>query len=158
MLSEDERRAIEAEVATSHDRRAACVEALRTVQRIRGYVSDETLRDVAGLLEMTADELDGVATFFSLIFRKPVGRHVLKVCDSVVCWVMGGESLMSYLERKLGLEQGGTTADGRYTLLPICCLGDCSNAPAMMIDDTLVRRLTPELIDKLVPTDVPVRG
>jgi len=153
MLTDDEKREIEAEVAGSHDRRAACIGALKIVQAHRGWVPDEALRDVAALLDMTPDELEGVATFYSLIFRHPVGKRVLKVCDSVVCWALGGQSLMQHLEQRLGIKAGGTTADGRFTLLPICCLGDCDHAPVMMVNDTLVRNLTPELLDQMLTAD-----
>ena len=74
------------------------------MQRHRGWVSDEALRDVAALLGMTADELDGVATFYNLIFRKPVGRHVILVCDSVSCWIMGYDAVArARSEQRLGI-------------------------------------------------------
>ena len=86
---------------------------------------------------MTPDELDGVATFYNLIFRKPVGRHVIMLCDSVSCWIMGYERLRAQPDDAAGHRLGETTADGRFTLLPIVCLGACDHAPAMMIDDDL---------------------
>ncbi len=153
MLSEAEKAEIQAEIAGSYDARAACIGALKIVQAHQGYVSDEALREVAALLEMTPEELDGVATFYSLIFRRPVGKHILKVCDSITCWIMGGETVMQYLEKRLGIRAGETTPDGRFTLLPICCLGDCDHAPAMMLDDTLIGNLTPELLDKIIATN-----
>jgi NADH-quinone oxidoreductase subunit E len=150
VLTEQERQAIEEEIARSYDRQAACIGALSILQYGRGWISDEAIADLADLLGMTRDELDGVATFYSLVFRRPVGRHVLKVCDGAVCWMLGGQSLLEHLEQKLGVERGGTTADGRFTLLPICCLGDCDHAPVMMVDDQLVRNLTPEMLDRLI--------
>ena len=117
----------------AHNRRLAQI-----VQRRRGWVSDETLRDAAGVLGMTAEELEAVATFYSLIFRRPVGRHVILICDSVSCWVMGYENLRDALLKQLGVEQlGQTSADDRFTLLPVPCLGACDRAPAMMIDEDL---------------------
>jgi len=153
MLTADEKTEIESELKASLDRRGACISALRTVQSHRGYISDETLREVAGFLAMTPDELEGVATFYNLIFRRPVGRRVLKVCDGVVCWMLGSESLLHHLEHRLGVKAGETTADGRFTLLPICCLGDCDHAPVMMVNDTLIRDLTPELLDRVLADD-----
>jgi len=102
------------------------------------------------MLGMTPDELDAVATFYNLIYRHPVGKHVVKVCDGAVCWILGSQNLMEYLEQKLGIKSGETTADGMVTLLPICCVGDCDHAPVMMVDDALVRDLTPERIDQLI--------
>jgi NADH-quinone oxidoreductase subunit E len=137
-------------VAIYAQKRAASIEALKVVQQHRGWVSDEALDEVAELLEMTPDELDGVATFYNLIFRKPVGRHVILVCDSVSCWIMGYDNLRDHLKSRLGIDLGETTADGRFTLLPSVCLGACDHAPVMMIDDDLHLDLTPERIDQIL--------
>jgi NADH-quinone oxidoreductase subunit E len=137
-------------VAIYPQKRAACIEALKVVQQHRGWVSDEALDEVAELLEMTPDELDGVATFYNLIFRKPVGRHVILICDSVSCWIMGYDNLRGHLRSRLGIDLGETTADGRFTLLPSVCLGACDRAPVMMVDDDLHLDLTPERIDQIL--------
>jgi NADH-quinone oxidoreductase subunit E len=155
MLSDGERADIEGEVAKSFTRRAACIRALKIVQAHRGYVSDEAIRDLAPVLGMSPDDLDGVATFYNLIFRNPVGRKVLKVCDSVVCWELGGDSLMGYLSQRLGIKPGETTPDGEFTLLPICCLGDCDHAPVMMVNDVHLRNVTRELLDRILSGEVP---
>ncbi len=143
-LSAEERREIEAEFPRYPTRRAVCIDAMKIVQRHRGWISDESLEDIAQLLEMSLDELDGVATFYNLLFRKPVGRHVVLLCDSVSCWIMGYDRLRERLCSKLGARLGETTADGRFTLLPIVCLGACDHAPAMMVDEDLHRDLDPE--------------
>jgi NADH-quinone oxidoreductase subunit E len=150
MLSDAEKKEIKTELAHAYDRDSVCVEVLKVVQAHRGWVSDEALRDVAELLQMTPDELEGVATFYSQIFRQPVGRHVLKVCDSISCWVMGGSTLMGHISQRLGIAVGETTADKKFTLLPICCLGACDSAPALMLDDTLVRNITIALVEQLL--------
>jgi NADH-quinone oxidoreductase subunit E len=149
MLTEEEKKEIMAELRHYEHRQAACVEALRIVQRHRGWVSDE-IGEVAGLLDMTPEELDGIATFYSLIFRSPVGRHVILVCDSVSCWVMGYEGILGHLTSRLGIGLGETTADGLFTLLSVACLGVCDHAPAMMIGDRLYADLTPEKIDGIL--------
>ena len=135
MLSEIERHEIEEELAHYDHKRAACIEALKIVQRHRGWVSDEALEDLASVLDMSVDELDDVATFYNLIFRKPVGRHVILVCDSISCWVMGFPKVLDGLIERLGIKVGETMPDGRFTLLPNVCMGDCDHAPVMMIDD-----------------------
>jgi NADH-quinone oxidoreductase subunit E len=150
MLTEAEKKEIEAEARHYDYKRAACVDALKVVQRPRGWVSDESLRDVAEYLEMTPDELDNVATFYNLIFRKPVGKHVILVCDSVSCWIMGYERVRQRLSERLGIGFGETTADERFTLLPIVCLGACDHAPAIMIDDDLCRDVDPEKLDAIL--------
>ena len=116
-------------------KRAAGLDALKVVQKRFGYVSDPHLAEVAALLDMTPAELDGVATFYNLIFRRPVGRHVILLCDSVACWIMGEGGARAQLRERLGIKPGETTADGRFTLLPIVCLGHCDHAPAMMVDE-----------------------
>ncbi len=147
MLTEDERKEIKDEAARHLKKGAAAVEALRIIQNRRGWISHE-ISEIAGLLEMTADELDGIATFYSLIYRKPVGRHVILVCDGVTCWVTGYETVRGYLSSRLGIDLGETTTDGRFTLLPVSCLGACDHAPAMMIDGELYLDLGPGQIDE----------
>jgi len=150
MLTEKERQEIDQEIEHYPHKKAASIEALKVIQKHRGWVSDENIRDIARYLEMTPDELDGVATFYNLVFRKPVGRHVILVCDSVSCWVMGFETLMDHLKQKLGVQLGETTKDERFTLLTIPCLGTCDRAPALMIDNDLHRDLTTEKLDKIL--------
>jgi NADH-quinone oxidoreductase subunit E len=99
---------------------------------------------------MSPDELDSVATFYNLIYRKPVGRHVILVCDSVSCWIMGYDPIREHLSSRLGIGLGETTQDGRFTLLPIVCLGTCDHAPAMMVDDELYGDLDPAKIDEIL--------
>lgn len=146
MLSAEEQKEIQAELAHYPDKKSACIDAMKIVQRHRGWVSDESLKDIAQFLEMSVDDLDGVATFYNLIFRKPVGRHVIMVCDSVSCWIMGYERLREKLSSDLGIQMGETTADQRFTLLPIVCLGDCDHAPVMMIDEDMHRDLDPQKV------------
>ena len=150
MLSEAERRQIEAELEHYEQKRAACVEALKIVQRYRGWVSDESIHALAPLLDMTPAELDSIATFYNLIFRKPVGKHVILLCDSVSCWIMGYERLREYLQTRLGITLGETTRDKQFTLLPMCCLGTCDHAPALMIDDELYRDMDPEKLERIL--------
>jgi NADH-quinone oxidoreductase subunit E len=150
MLTDEERLEIAREIAHYAQKRAVGPEALKIVQKRRGWVSDEGLRAVAELLEMDPAELESVATFSNLIYRRPVGRHVILICDSVSCWILGSETLRAALTRRLGIGFGETTADGRFTLLPTCCLGACDHAPAMIIDEDLHGELDAEKIDKIL--------
>jgi len=152
VLTPDETREIEEEVVHFPERRAGVPDALRIVQARRGWVSDEAVRDIAALLGTTADEVEGVATFYNLVFRRPVGRHVILVCDSVSCWLTGYEGLREHLKARLGIEPGGTTPDGRFTLLPIVCLGACDRAPAMLVDGELHGDLDPGKLDRILET------
>lgn len=151
MLNKDERHEIDNEIARYPDRRAAGIEALKIVQRHRGgWVSDEGVRDIAEYLQMSPAEVDSVATFYNLVFRQPVGRHVIMLCDSVSCWLTGYADIRAHLRERLGVDYGGTTADGRFTLLPIVCLGHCERAPAMMVDEDIHTELTPERVDDIL--------
>ncbi len=150
MLTDAERVEIEAEFGLYPDRSSVCIDAMLVVQKHRGWVSDESVRDIADLLGMSPADVDGVATFYNLIYRRPVGRHVIHVCDSVSCWIMGYETVRGHLSRRLGIGYGETTPDGRVTLLPIVCLGACDHAPAMMVDRTLHGDLDPQKIDAIL--------
>ncbi len=150
MLKEEEIRDIRAEMGRYPTARAAAPEALRIVQRSRGWVSTEAVRDIAAFLGLAAEEVEGVATFYNLIYRRPVGRHVILLCDSVSCWIMGYEELKNQLEERLGVGLGQTTPDGRFTLLPIACLGACHRAPAMIVDGDLHENLSPQALDRIL--------
>ena len=150
MLTVDEKREIQKQIEELGSRRAAVLEALKIVQRARGWVSDACLAEVAALLEMTPSELDGVATGFNMIHRRPVGRHVVLVCDSVSCWIMGHDFVLPELQRLLGVTLGQTTPDLRFTLLPVACLGLCDQAPALMVDEDTHVQLTPRKLAALL--------
>ena len=150
MLTSKEKHEIDEAIKLVPVRKAAGIEAMKIVQEHRRWVSDESLNDIASYMGMSVEELDSVATFYNMIFRKPVGRHVILLCDSISCWVMGYENIQSYLEKRLGIGLGETTADGRFTLLPNVCLGTCDCAPALMIDNDLHRNLTIEELDEIL--------
>ena len=150
VLSDVERHEIEHELEHFPDGRAAGIEALKIVQKHRGWVPDGAIAPLAEILKISAADLEGVATFYSLIFRKPVGRHVIKVCDSISCYLTGYEDIQRALEKTLGIGYGQTTPDNRFTLLPICCLGACDKGPTLMIDDDLHGDLTPQGVAKLL--------
>lgn len=150
MLSDHEKKEIDEEIAKFPSKKNACLDALMVVQKHRGFVSDEALADVAVYLEMSTTELDGIATFYNLIFRKPVGRYVIRLCDSVSCYIMGYEQIRKSIKDSLGIDWGQTSADEQFTLLPAQCLGTCDKAPAMMINEELYQDLTPEKITTII--------
>ena len=147
MLTMEEIREIEAEAVHYPKREAVSIDALKIVQKHRGWVSDESLRDIAEHIGMSPTDLDSIATFYNLIYRRPVGRHVISVCDSVSCWIMGCEQMRKHLQQRLGVGLGETTPDNRFTLLPTVCLGCCDRAPALMVDSDLHTDLDPKKID-----------
>ena len=150
MLSTEEQKELEEELKIVPYKKAATIEALKVVQKHRGWVSDEGIKDIAEFLEITPDEVDSVATFYNMVFRREVGRHVILLCDSVSCYILGYRKIQEELNKKLKINFGETTSDGRFTLLPIPCLGTCDHAPAMMIDNDLHRDLDFEKLDSIL--------
>lgn len=126
---------IDHEISHAPYRPAVAIDALKIVQKHHGWVSDESLKALANYLDMSNAELDGIATFYSLIYRKPVGEKVISLCDSVTCWIKGYKRLEQHISQQLDIGLGETTADNRYTFLPAPCLGACDRAPVMMVGD-----------------------
>lgn len=134
-LTVEERTEIEHHMAHYEDPRAATIDALKLIQKHHGWVSDSAIVAIGQVLGIPASDVDGVATFYNKIFRKPVGRNVIFVCDSIGCFLTGYEDLINAIKKHLNIEYGQTTADNRYTLLPICCLGNCDKGPTLMINE-----------------------
>jgi len=149
-FSEEERHEIEHELTHYDDARAATIEALKIVQKHRGWVPDNAIAPLGKIIGIPASDVEGVATFYNMIFRRPVGRHVIKVCDSISCFLTGYEEVRDALIKHLGIGLGQTTADNRFTLLPICCLGACDKGPVAMIDDDTIGNIDPMQVAKLL--------
>lgn len=149
-LSASQRQQIAHELTLYDDPRAAVIEALKIVQKDHGWVPDGAVYAIGEVLGIPAEDVGGVATFYNLIFRQPVGRHVIKICDSIACFLTGYETVNAALQKKLGISAGQTTADNRFTLLPICCLGACNRGPVLMIDDDTHFNLSPDNIDQVL--------
>ncbi|WP_367106782.1 NADH-quinone oxidoreductase subunit NuoE [uncultured Psychrobacter sp.] len=130
--------------------RAASLDALKIVQKRNGWVDDAQVHAIANILDVPVTDLDGVATFFNRIYRQPVGRHVILICDSIACYLTGYEELSAELRSQLGIEYGQTTIDGRFTLLPICCLGNCDKGPAVLIDEDTYGPVQPDEVAQLL--------
>lgn len=149
-LHADDRAAIEHDMTHYADPRAACIDALKIVQKRHGWVPDGAIYAIGAVLGIPASDVEGVATFYNLIFRQPVGRHVITVCDSISCFLTGYEDVITAIKKQLGIELGQTTPDNRFTLLPICCLGACDKGPVLMIDDDTHGNVIAADIDKLL--------
>jgi NADH-quinone oxidoreductase subunit E len=150
MFTEEEQKEIAIELGKYPRKDAAGLEILKIVQKHRGWVSDESLGEVVRLVDMTDDELDSIATCYNHIFRKPVGRHVIFVCDGMACWIKGYDNIFEYLTGRLRITMGQTSADGRWTMLPSSCLGVCEKAPVMIVDDDLYVELDTVKIDEIL--------
>ncbi|MGZ5008301.1 MAG: NADH-quinone oxidoreductase subunit NuoE [Methylobacter sp.] len=150
VLSPAEIAEINATISHYPDKAAASIDALKIIQKYRRWVSDECLVACAGLLDISPAQLDGVATFYNLIYRQPVGKTVIHYCDSVTCWMLGGDRVGENLCRHLNVGLGEMSADGEYTVLPIVCLGACDHAPAVMVGDKLLLDVDANAVDEIL--------
>ena len=150
MLPQELKASLENRISLAEHPRELVVDVMFELQDHYGYLSDEALEEGALLLGMTPLEMEELATFYTFIFREPVGKYVIHVCDSVICWMNGYESIREYLCQKLGIKIGETTPDGLFTLLPVCCIGYCDRAPAILINRKVYGPLTPEKLDNIL--------
>ena len=130
------------------DKRGALLPVLHMAQDTFGYVSLETQAYVAGLFELSPAHVHEVVTFYTLFFQRPVGRHVISVCHNLSCSLRGAEDVVTYLEERLGIAAGETTADGRVTLFRVECLCACEAAPMMQVDEEYVGPLDRAAVDR----------
>ncbi len=150
MISATLKADLEQRIAAAVTNREAAVDVMKELQRQYGWLSDETLEEASQLLGLSVLQVEELATFYEMIYRRPVGRHVVHVCDSISCWALGGETLLESLARSLDIEPGSTTTDGAITLLPCSCLGNCGEAPCMMVGEKQYGRMTPETAVQIV--------
>jgi len=132
------------------DKRAALLPVLQLVQDTFGFISLEAEEYVARLFDLSPAHVHEVVTFYTLFFREPKGRHVVSVCHNLTCHLLGAPRVLAHLKERLGVEVGGTTPDGRITLLSVECLCACEMAPMMQVDDRYEGPLTPAKIDRVL--------
>ena len=132
------------------ERMAAVLPALHAVQREVGWVPLEAQRWVAGQLGVPAAHVYGCVSFYTLLRPRPLGRHHIQVCRTLSCELRGAGGILEHLKRRLGIEDGGMTADGRFSLATVECLGSCGTAPAMQVNDDYHENLTREKVDELL--------
>lgn len=150
MITDEEKKAIEASIHPGESRRIAISDALTIIQKRTGWICDDMVKEIATFLGMTPAEVDSIATFYNMIFRRPVGRHVIFICDSVSCYVMEYKKIKEHLQNLLGVPLGQTTPDNRFTYLPTACLGHCEEAPVIMVDGDVYGNVTPEKVDEIL--------
>jgi NADH-quinone oxidoreductase subunit E len=150
MIPAELRESLAGEITAALHPREQAINVMYAFQRHYGYFSDEALVEAAELLGLTPLELEELATFYDFIYRQPVGKFVIHVCDGVVCWMFHENSIFDYLCKKLGVCVGGISEDGLFTVLPTACIGFCDRAPAMLINGKMYGPLTPEGIDEIL--------
>jgi NADH-quinone oxidoreductase subunit E len=131
------------------DRRGALLPVLHMAQETFGWVSLEVEAYVAGLFDLSPAHVHEVVTFYTLYFQQPKGRHVVAICHNLSCHLAGSRELLAHVKRRLGIEVGETTADGRVTLQSVECLCACEGAPMAQVDDRYELNLTPEKLDRI---------
>ncbi len=120
-----------------------------------GYINTDIVPAIADALNLSKAEVHGVISFYHDFRTTPPGRHTVKICRSESCQAMGGNALIDHVKKRLDVDFHGTTADGRYTLEPVYCLGNCACSPALMVDNHLHGRVTPETFDLLIEREEP---
>jgi len=144
MIPTELKKELQTRIAAAITNREAAVDVMKSLQAHYGWLTDEAVVEAGDLLGLSPLQVEELATFYEMIYRRPVGHYVIHVCDSISCWAMGGETLLQQIEGLLGISVGETTPDGLFTLLPCCCLGNCGHAPAMMIGDVVHGEVTAE--------------
>jgi NADH-quinone oxidoreductase subunit E len=132
------------------DKRGALLPVLHLAQDAFGYLSLDVEEYVAGLFDLSAAHVHEVVTFYTLFFQAPKGRHVVAVCHTLSCHLMGARRIVEHLKGRLGIDVGETTPDGKTTLLAVECLCACEGAPMMQVDDRYEVGLTPEKVDRIL--------
>jgi NADH-quinone oxidoreductase subunit E len=137
-------------VSGSETKQSALIPVLREIQNEFGHLSDESMEEAAGILGIPPSSVQNVATFYTMFFRKPVGAHVIWLCRTLSCALRGAEHVEHYMCERLGVRTGGTTPDGKITLMEAECLASCGTAPVMLVDDRLEENLTKDKVDRLI--------
>ena len=150
MLPDNVKETLAKEIENAEFPKELAVDVMFALQDHYGYLSDEAVAEAASLLNMTPLEIEELATFYTFLYREPIGKYVIHVCDSVICWLDGYESIRDYLYQKLDIKEGETTSDGLFTLLPVCCIGYCDRAPAILINRKVYGRLSAEKLDAIL--------
>ena len=150
MISEQAKQRMRELAARYPVARSAVMPSLHIAQQEEGYVTAEGLRAVAEAINMTVDDVESIATFYTMYYQRPQGKKVIKVCNSISCYLRNCDPLIEHLEERLGIKRGETTADGNYTLMTVECIAACSWAPALQVNDEFVENVTFERADALI--------
>jgi NADH-quinone oxidoreductase subunit E len=150
LLSQQAVERIRADAARYPQSRSALLPALHIAQNQLGWISREAMEEVAQVLGLDPDQVEEVATFYTMYYTEPVGTYVLEVCKTLPCSILGADEIIDYLSQKLGIEPGQTTPDGMFTLLRVECLAACHRAPIMQVNHRYYQDLTPQKVDELI--------
>jgi len=150
MLSETTRQKIQALILKYPHRRSALIPSLQLAQVEVGYLAPDLVCEIAEIFDLTPVEVQEVATFYTMLYRKPPGRYVIQVCTNISCLLCNSEEILAHLQKRLGIKPGETTPDGRFTLLEVECLASCDTAPVAQINEDYHENLTVQRIDEIL--------
>ena len=150
MLSESACKQIQDLISKYPQKRSALIPSLHLVQKELGYISQDSMREVAEIFDIAPNEVHEVTSFYTMFHRNPVGKYIVQVCTNISCQLCNAEDIMAHLTSKLGIKPGETSSDGKYTLLEVECLGSCGTSPVVQINDDYHEELTPEKLDKIL--------
>jgi NADH-quinone oxidoreductase subunit E len=149
-LSKESKKRIEQALGRYPHKQAALLPILHIVQEELGYVPENAEADIAAIVEIPVVKVREVLSFYSLYLRKPVGKYHLQLCRTISCTLRGHREILKCVEQKLGIKDGETTADGKFTITTVECLASCETAPMMQLNETYHGNLTPEKIDEIL--------
>jgi NADH-quinone oxidoreductase E subunit len=150
MLSESACQQIQDLISKYPEKRSALIPSLHIVQKELGYISQDTMREVAQIFGLSPNEVHEVTSFYTMFHRKPVGKYVIQVCTNISCQLCNAEGIMDHLTKKLGIKPGETTSDNKFTLLEVECLGSCGTSPVVQINEDYYEDLTPEKLSMIL--------
>src|SRR2546429_4075395 len=150
MISEQAKQRMRDLAARYPAARSAVMPALYIAQQEEGYITQAALEAVSEAIGMMVDDVESVATFYTMYYQQQPGRKVIKICNSISCYLRNCDALVSHFEQRLGIKRGETTADGNYTLMTAECLASCGTAPVLQVNDEFVENVTPEMADALI--------
>jgi NADH-quinone oxidoreductase subunit E len=131
-------------------KRSALIPSLQIAQQEAGYISPDIMLEIAQIFELSPNEVHEVVSFYTMFYKKPMGKYVLQVCTNISCMLCNAEGIMTHLTGKLGIKPGETSTDRKYTLLEVECLGSCGTSPVIQINDTYYEDLTIEKLDLIL--------
>jgi NADH-quinone oxidoreductase E subunit len=149
-LSEAVSQKIRALIDKYPQKRSALIPSLHLAQREAGYISQDAICEIARIFDLSPNEVSEVVSFYTMFHRKPVGKYVIQVCTNISCMLCDAEEIVDHLTRKLGIQMGETTADNKYTLMEVECLGSCGTSPVIQINDDYYEELTPQKVDQIL--------
>lgn len=150
ILTDESVKKIKEKAARYPHRKSAVLPAITVAYRQVGHLNDDIYREISKIINIPYIEIAEAATFYTLFPKKPVGKYLIQVCHNISCALMGADSLIDYLEEKLDIPKGETTADGLFTLISVECLGSCATAPMMQVNQDFYENLTREKVDGIL--------